>query len=101
KVSVAARRVLYEKAVLKLRFFAASTSSPQVVRLILANRSLAPMVTSEADARLLPRTSFDVVTLAPACSISRLCPAKIISLDFRSKSHLPERPYLNLSSLKP
>jgi len=59
------------------------------------------LVTSEDEAKLRPKTSVEVVKLAPICSISLLFPPDIISLFFLLINHLPEIPYLNLSSLKP
>jgi hypothetical protein len=56
---------------------------------------------NDEDAKLRPRTSLEVVKLAPICSTSLLVPPSIINRLFLFKSHLPEIPYLNLLSLNP
>ncbi|MNE15605.1 hypothetical protein D3C80_1085220 [compost metagenome] len=72
-----------------------------LLKLILVNFPLLPVVNKAEDAKLRPKTSFVVVKLAPICSISRLFPPEIITRFFLSTIHFPETPYLNLLSSNP
>src|SRR5690606_33959826 len=72
-----------------------------VVKFISVSLLFAPTVNNADEAKLLPKTSFVGVKLTPICSTSRRFPAATIILFFLFNNHLPEIPYLNLSSLNP
>ena len=78
-----------------------STSIAKAVKLILESLSFGAVVNTALEAKLRPKTSVDVVKLAPICSISRRCPAETISRFRLFNKYLAEKPYFTLSSLKP